>query len=162
MVSGGFSTFPSISSFFSDGYINDEGGWTAGIYSAFGPATTVTAYGYCHSPRFPRARKGESDKFRSVKAPKILQEAEKAAISERVLNKGCYPAPRKLAKGIRSRTGIKTGTARSHGGVREPGKVFILTRGHSCGVNRMSARVGSRVFTINSATGAVRVKHLRG
>jgi hypothetical protein len=161
LVSGGHSTFPSTSSLFADGYVNGEGGWTAGIHNTFGPATTLTAHGYCHSPKFHKAKKGESDQYRSVKAPPILQRAEKAAISERVLNEGCYPAPDKLAVGIHRRTGLKTGTARNQKSVREAGKVFVLTQGASCDLARYSARVRDQVFTINSATGTVRVQHLR-
>jgi hypothetical protein len=96
-----------------------------------------------------------------VKAPQLLQRAEKAAISERVLNVGCYPSPEKLADGIHRRTGLKTGTAPTQKSVRDAGKVFVLTHGASCDLSRLSARVGDRVFTINSATGAVRVQHLR-
>ena len=162
LVSGGFSTFPSTSSLVADGYVNGAGGWTAGIYNSFGPATTLTAHGYCHSRKFHKAKKGESDEYRSVKAPPILQRAEKAAISERVLNVGCYPSPDKLAAGIHRRTGLKTGTAATQKDVRQAGKVFVLTHGASCDLSRLSARVGDRVFTINSATGAVRVQHLRG
>ena len=151
----------TTSSLFADGYIDGAGGWTAGVYTSFGPATTLIAHGYCHSPKFPRAKKGESSEHRSVKAPKILQRAEKAAISERVLHKGCYPGPAKLAAAIHHRTGLKTGTAPTQKGVRKAGKVFVLTHGASCDLSRLSARVGDRVFTINSATGAVRVQHLR-
>jgi hypothetical protein len=159
LVSGGFSTFPSTSSLFADGYINADGGWTAGIYNKFGPSTTVTAYGYCHSPKFHKARKGESDRFRSVKAPRILQRAEKAAISERVLNKGCYPGPAKLARAIHHRTHLRTGTAHTQGSVKHANRVYVLVHGASCDLSRLSARVGGGVFTINSATGTVKVKH---
>lgn len=160
LVSGGFSTFPSTSSLFADGYIDAAGGWSAGIYNAFGPTTHVTAYGYCHSPRFPRAKKGQSDKHRSVKAPRILQIAEKAAISERVLNGGCYPSASRLADGIHRRTGLPAGTAQKQGGVKQAGKVYVLAHGASCDLARLSARVGNRIFTVNSATGSVKAKRL--
>ena len=103
LVGGGFSTFPSASSLFADGYVDPAGNWVAGIYNAFGPAATVIAHGYCHSPSFPRAKKGQPNEHHSVVAPEILQRAEKASISERVLNNGCYPSPARLAAGIRSR-----------------------------------------------------------
>lgn len=157
LVSGGFSTFPSTSSFFADGYIEDNG-WVAGIYNNFGPTTFVTAYGYCHPPKFPRATKGEKNKHRSVKAPKILQRAEKAAISVRVVLKGCYPAPANLAKRLQRRTGIKAGTARGPKQVRKAGRIYVLTKGASCDQTRLSARVKGKVYTINSKTGTVRAR----
>jgi hypothetical protein len=158
LVSGGFSTSQPASSLFADGYVNGAGGWTAGIFNAFGPQTELTAYAYCHSRRFPRARKGESGKHRNVVAPPILQRAEKAAISERVENNGCYPAPGKLADRIRERTGLDTATAAQQRDVRRPGVAYVLTHGASCDLVRLSARVGRRIYTINSATGTVKVK----
>jgi hypothetical protein len=160
LVSGGFSTSQPKSSLFADGYVNGERGWTAGIFNAFGPQTQLTAYGYCHSPNFPRARKGESGKHRNVVAPPILQRAEKAAIAERVKNDGCYPAPGRLADLIRARAGVNTATATQQSGVRKPGVAYVLTHGASCDLVRLSTRVGRRVYTINSATGTVKVKKI--
>ena len=157
LVSGGHSVFPAKSSLFADGFVNSTRGWTAGVYNAFGPAAIVTARGYCHSPNFPRARKGEAAD-QSVVAPVILQRAEKALISERVNNGGCYPAPPALANGIRARTGLNTATAPGPGAVRRGGTVYVLTGGASCDRARIAARVRGRAYTINSATGTVRVK----
>jgi hypothetical protein len=47
LVFGGFSTNPTGSLFFTDGYFATTGGWTSSAYNAFGPAATITAYGYC-------------------------------------------------------------------------------------------------------------------
>jgi hypothetical protein len=160
LVSGGFSTSAPQSSFFADGFVNSARGWTAGIFNAFGPETQLTGYGYCHAPKFPRARKGESGKHRNVVAPPILQKAEKAAIAERVENGGCYPAPGRLADLIRARAGIDTATAPNQRGVRRPGVAYVLTDAASCDLVRLSARVGRRVYTINSATGTVKVKKI--
>jgi hypothetical protein len=47
LVFGGFSTSPAGSAFFTNGYINTNGSWQASAYNHFGPAATLTAYGYC-------------------------------------------------------------------------------------------------------------------
>jgi hypothetical protein len=46
-VFGGFSTSPAGSSFFTNGFFNSAGGWSASAQNHFGPAATITAYGYC-------------------------------------------------------------------------------------------------------------------
>jgi hypothetical protein len=162
MIFGGFETSPSGSSFFADGYFSaegPEGTWSASAYNAFGPDATVTAYGYCHSRSFPKAGKGGSA-FRSAKAPELLKKAEKAAISERVLNKGCYPNPHDLAAGIQRRTGRKTNVAPTQGQVHHRNVVHVLSKGASCDLSRLAMRTGEgKVFTINSATGVVSVRH---
>jgi hypothetical protein len=47
LVFGGFSSSAAGSTLLTDGFINDNGGWQASGYNFFGPASTVTAYGYC-------------------------------------------------------------------------------------------------------------------
>jgi hypothetical protein len=47
LVFGGFSTSPSGSALFTDGFINSNGSWQASAQNQFGPTATVTAYGYC-------------------------------------------------------------------------------------------------------------------
>ena len=157
LVAGGFQSFPSGSSFLTDGRINPDGTWSAGGFNAFGPSAVVTAYGYCHRRSFPKAGKAPNP-HRSVKAPSALQRAEKAAISERVLNDGCYPSPANLASGISSRTGLRTGVADTQRGVHDAGTVYVLSQGASCHLSRLALRKRGRVFTINSATGSVTVK----
>jgi hypothetical protein len=49
LVFGGFSTSPGGPLFFTDGYFATTGSWTSSAYNAFGPAATLTAYGYCVS-----------------------------------------------------------------------------------------------------------------
>lgn len=160
MIFGGFETSPSGSSLFADGYFSPEapkGTWTASAYNAFGPDATLTAYAYCHGRSFPRAGKGHAP-FRSVKAPQALQKAEKAAISERVLNQGCYPSPAKLADGIHRRTGSRTAVADTQRQVQRRGTVHVLSRGASCDLSRLSLRTAdNHVYTINSATGRVSI-----
>ena len=75
-----------------------------------------------------------------------------------MLHDGCYPGPAKLASGIRSRTGLRTGVAASQGGVNRRNKVYVLSRGASCHLSRLAMLKQGRVFTINSGTGAVTVK----
>lgn len=154
MIFGGFHTSPEGPALFADGYFDESGGWTAGAYVFKNTATTLTAYGYCHSPSFPPAGK-EKNPFKSHKAPEPLKKAEKAAISERVLYGGCYPSPKKLAKGIHKRTKLKTATAHTQGGVNRRGVVYVLEKGASCDLSRLSLRNGDGVYTINSATGVV-------
>lgn len=156
MIFGGFATSPADSSLFADGFFSG-GTWVAGVYNEFGPQTTLTSYGYCHKKKFPKARK-EKNPFRTVKAPKPLKKAEKAVISERIVNGGCYPPPAELANAIARRTGLKTGVAHRQKQVRKPGKVYVLTHGASCDLVRLSTRKQGRVYTINSATGMVKVK----
>jgi len=47
LVFGGFSTSPTGSSLFTNGFINTNGSWQASAYNHFGPSGTLTAYGYC-------------------------------------------------------------------------------------------------------------------
>lgn len=157
LIAGGFKTFPAGPVLISDGFIDAGETWTAGGYNAFGSRSTLTAYGYCHSPSFPRARK-EANPHRSVKAPPALKEAEKASMSERVLHGGCYPAPPVLAKGIHKRTKLKTAVAQNHKGVNRRGVVYVLRQGAGCNTSRLSLRKSGRVYTVNSATGMVSVK----
>lgn len=160
LVGGGFSSFPSSSLLITDGRVNvDDGSWSAGGYNAFGPAAIITAYGYCHSPKFPKPDKGVNP-HRSVKAPPQLQRAEKAAMAERVLHGGCYPTPSVLAKGIHRRTKLRTAVASTQKNVNRPGVVYVIRRGASCDLSRIAFRATrqGRVFLINSVTGVVRAR----
>jgi hypothetical protein len=47
LVFGGFSTSPAGSSLLADGYFNASGGWSASAMNQFGPAASLTSYGYC-------------------------------------------------------------------------------------------------------------------
>jgi hypothetical protein len=46
LTSGGFSSNGSVSTRFTDGRFNTDGTWSASGFN-FGPATSLTAYGYC-------------------------------------------------------------------------------------------------------------------
>jgi hypothetical protein len=47
LTTGGFDFNGSINAFFAGGAINRDRTWTASGYGHFGPAATMTAYGYC-------------------------------------------------------------------------------------------------------------------
>jgi hypothetical protein len=47
LTTGGFSFNGSTNAFFAGGTINDDNTWTASAFGMFGPAQTMTAYGYC-------------------------------------------------------------------------------------------------------------------
>ena len=47
LVFGGFSTSPTGSALFTNGFINTNGSWQASAFNHFGPSATLTAYGYC-------------------------------------------------------------------------------------------------------------------
>jgi hypothetical protein len=47
IVFGGFSTSPAGSALFTNGFFTGSGGWSASAQNHFGPAASLTAYGYC-------------------------------------------------------------------------------------------------------------------
>jgi hypothetical protein len=47
IVFGGFSTSPTGSMLFTNGSFTGSGGWSASAQNHFGPAASITAYGYC-------------------------------------------------------------------------------------------------------------------
>jgi hypothetical protein len=47
IVFGGFSTSPAGSLLFTNGFFTGNGGWSASAQNHFGPAASITAYGYC-------------------------------------------------------------------------------------------------------------------
>jgi hypothetical protein len=50
LIAGGFSLNGSRSAFFADGSFNEDGSWSASAFGYFGPADSLTAYGYCLRP----------------------------------------------------------------------------------------------------------------
>jgi hypothetical protein len=50
LTSGGFSFNGSESAFFADGSLNEDGTWSATGFGYFGPAPSLTAFGYCLRP----------------------------------------------------------------------------------------------------------------
>jgi hypothetical protein len=47
IVFGGFSSSPAGSVFLTNGFFTGNGGWSASAMNHFGPAASITAYGYC-------------------------------------------------------------------------------------------------------------------
>jgi hypothetical protein len=47
LTSGGFSANGSQDTFFAGGAFTNEGTWSASAFGFFGPAPSLTAYGYC-------------------------------------------------------------------------------------------------------------------
>jgi hypothetical protein len=47
LTSGGFSANGSQDAFFAAGFFTNEGTWSASAFGFFGPAPSLTAYGYC-------------------------------------------------------------------------------------------------------------------
>lgn len=47
LVFGGFSSSPTGSVLMTNGMINGDGSWSASAMNQFGPAASITAYGYC-------------------------------------------------------------------------------------------------------------------
>jgi hypothetical protein len=53
LTSGGFSLDASRNAFFSGGWLNEDGTWSATAFGYFGPTPALTAYGYCLRPADP-------------------------------------------------------------------------------------------------------------
>src|SRR5215204_4553738 len=107
MVAGGFSTSPSGAALVSSAYFNPDGSWSATAFNEFGPDAALSAHGYCMSramiKRRQKMRHGtRASHERSIKAPPVLDRALKVAISERVSNNGCFPAPGGLVSALRA------------------------------------------------------------
>jgi len=161
LVSGGFSTSPSGPALISSAYFNPDGTWSSLAFNNFGPPATLSAHGYCmevkkirslerrrHGPRAPH-------EVKNVKAPKILDDALKVAIAERVERNGCYPPPAQLVGRLRA-SGIRARAATRPRAVR-PGRVaYVLSHGSSCSQVRLAMRRGGAVVVLDSATGEVR------
>jgi hypothetical protein len=159
MVAGGFSTSPTGPALVSSAYFNPDGSWAATAFNEFGPAATLSAHGYCMTKamikRRQRMRHGtRASHERSIKAPPILDEALKVAISERVSNNGCYPSPANLVSTLRANK-IQATVAAGPRGVGS-GPVHVLTGQASCERVQLAVRRSGDVIVLDSATGEVR------
>jgi hypothetical protein len=164
MVAGGFSTSPSGPALVSSAHFNPEGSWSATAFNEFGPDATLTAQGYCMTntmiKRRAKMRHGtRASHERTIKAPPVLDSALKVAISERVSNNGCFPAPGGLVEALRANR-IQ---ARQASGPRavSGGVVNVLTDQASCERVRLAVRRGRNVIVLDSATGAVTKRRLK-
>src|SRR5262249_3453070 len=158
MVAGGFSTSPAGPALISSAYFNPSGGWSANAFNEFGPAATLTAHGYCMTSatlkRLQNTHHGKRPKSeRIIKAPPILDQALKVAISARVSTNGGCPAPGGLVGELQAN---KT-QARQASGPRAVGgaAVNVLTDQASCDRVRLAVRRGGDVIVLDSATGEV-------
>ncbi len=163
LVSGGFATSPSGPALISSAYFNPDGSWSSVAFNRFGPATTLSAHGYCMSAKTIKRRQRMRHGTRAahekvIKAPGVLDAALKVAISERVSRNGCFPGPADLAASLRA-NGIAAQEAGSVRAVRRRGVVHVLSDQSSCERVRLAVRRGGRVIVLDSATGEVR-QHL--
>jgi hypothetical protein len=164
MVGGGFATSPSGPALVSSAHFNTDGSWAATAFNRFGPPATLSAHGYCMTramiKRRQKMRHGtRASHERNIKAPPILDRALKVAISERVSNNGCFPAPGGLVEALRAN---KIG-ARQASGPRAVGggAVHVLTDFSSCERVRFAVRRRGDVIILDSATGEVTKRSYR-
>jgi hypothetical protein len=158
MVGGGFSTSPSGPALVSSAYFDSGGAWSATAFNQFGPDATLSAYGYCMTnatiKRRANTRHGTRPRHqRTIKAPPILDEAFKVAITERISNNGCFPAPGGLVDALRANN-IQARQAGSPHAVGRGG-VNVLADQSSCERVRLAVRRGRDVILLDSATGQV-------
>jgi hypothetical protein len=158
IVAGGFATSPSGSALVSSAFFNPGGGWSTTAFNRFGPAATVSAHGYCMTramiKRRQKMRHGtRATHERSIKAPPVLDQALKVAISERVSNNGCFPDPANLVSTLRANK-IQATMAASPRRVGSGG-VHVLTDQASCERVRLAVRRGGDAIVLDSATGEV-------
>jgi len=164
MVAGGFSTSPSGAALVSSAYFNPDGSWSATAFNEFGPDAALSAHGYCMSramiKRRQKMRHGtRASHERSIKAPPVLDRALKVAISERVSNNGCFPAPGGLVSALRANK-IQAREAGSPRAVAA-GVVNVLSDQASCERVRLAVRRGGDVIVLDSATGEVTKRSYR-
>ena len=142
----------------SSAYFDSGGSWSATAFQRFGPDATLSAYGYCMTnatiKRRANMRHGTRPRHqRSIKAPPILGQALKVAISERISNNGCFPAPGGLVEALRANN-IQARQAGSPHAVGRGG-VNVLTDRSSCERVRLAVRRSGGVIILDSATGQV-------
>ena len=164
MVAGGFSTSPSGPALVSSAYFNPDGSWSATAFNEFGPDAMLSGHGYCMTnamiKRRQKMRQGtRAPHDRSIKAPPVLDNALKIAISERVSNNGCFPAPGGLVEELRANK-IRARQAANPRSV-SASMVNVLADQASCDRVRLAVRRGGDVIVLDSATGEVTKRRYR-
>ena len=164
MVGGGFTTAPSGPALVSSAHFNGDGSWSATAFNEFGPDATLSARGYCMTNAMIKRRQNmrhgtRGSGERSVRAPAVLDNALKVAISERVSNNGCFPSPGGLVEALRANK-IQARQASSPHNV-SGGAVNVLTDQASCERVRLAVRRGGDVIVLDSATGEVTKRRYR-
>jgi hypothetical protein len=164
MVAGGFTTLPTGPALVSSAHFNGDGSWSATAFNQFGPDATLSAHGYCMTramiKRRQKMRHGtRASHERNIRAPAILDRALKVAISERVSNNGCFPAPGGLVEALRANkiNARQAGSPRAVGG----SAVHVLTDQASCERVRLAVRRRGGVIILDSATGEVTKRSYR-
>jgi hypothetical protein len=160
MVAGGFTTSPAGPALISSANFNPDGSWSATAFNLFGPVASVGARGYCMATamikklsKMKHGKRAPQDKI--VQAPPVLDSALKVAITERINNNGCFPAPGNLVGTLRDNK-INAQTAPSPRAVRRSGVVNVLTDQSSCDRVRLALKQHRSVIVLDSATGEVR------
>src|SRR3954469_1513191 len=164
MIGGGFTTAPSGPPRRSSAHFNGDGSWSATAFNEFGPDATISARGYCMTNATIKRRQNmhhgtRGSGERSVRAPAVLDNALKVAISARISNNGCFPSPGGLVEELRSNK-IQARQASSPHSV-SGGAVNVLTDQASCERVRLAVRRGGDVIVLDSATGQVTKRHYR-
>src|SRR3954454_7860859 len=164
IVAGGFTASPPGPALVSSAYFNPVGSWSATAFNEFGPAAAISARGYCMTnamiKRRQKMRHGtRAPHERSIKAPPVLDQALKIAISERVSNNGCFPSPGGLVEALRANKiqAQQAGSPRAVG----RGVVNVITDQASCERVRLAVRRGRDVIVLDSATGEVTKRRYR-
>jgi hypothetical protein len=164
MVAGGFTTLPTGPALVSSAHFNGDGTWSATAFNEFGPDATLSAHGYCMTRAMIKRRQNmrhgtRASHERSIRAPAILDRALKVAISERVSNNGCFPAPGGLVEALRANkiNARQAGSPRAVGG----SAVHVLTDQASCERVRLAVRRRGGVIVLDSATGEVTKRNYR-
>jgi hypothetical protein len=164
MIGGGFTTSPSGPALVSSAHFNGDGSWSATAFNEFGPDAMLSARGYCMTNAMLKRRQNmrhgtRGSGERSVRAPAVLDNALKVAISARISNNGCFPSPGGLVEELRSNK-IQARQASSPHSV-SGGAVNVLTDQASCERVRLAVRRGGDVIVLDSATGQVTKRHYR-
>src|SRR3954451_19956770 len=164
MIGGGFTTSPSGPALVSSAHFNGDGSWSATAFNEFGPDAMISARGYCMTNAMLKRRQNmrhgtRGSGERSVRAPAVLDNALKVAISARISNDGCFPSPGGLVEELRSNK-IQARQASSPHSV-SGGAVNVLTDQASCERVRLAVRRGGDVIVLDSATGQVTKRHYR-
>ena len=96
-------------------------------------------------------------------ATKRLEAAYKVALFERRFNpKGCYPAPKKLAKAIQESSKRKVGVASNTKHLANENQVYVVEQGTTCEHLRMALRAVGGIYVLDSKLGTVRLQGHKG
>ncbi len=96
-------------------------------------------------------------------ATKRLEAAYKVALFERRFDpKGCYPAPKKLARAIHDSSHRKVGVASNTKHLANENQVYVVEQGTTCEHLRMALRAIGGIYVLDSKLGTVRLQGHKG